>query len=149
MELSGSTGDIAQDMENQQVLVEVSLGLVFSIYDEAIEGKIKEPVVFLLDCEDQIGNQIAQGWLGAEEVSEAILDRQSNIQEGEEPESSTTVFSGAYPYEMCSEEIPQVFPYLADVFAEEFSDEGIMVVSVTSGGASVLTVPLEAREEIS
>jgi len=124
--------------DQQQTLLEDSLPAAFEAYDTAIEARIARPVVFLLDCEDAIGGEIARSWLGEEVVAEAM---------GEQPpgEDSTTVFAHAFSWKQCREEVPAVFPYLQEVFGQEQPSDGFLAISVTAGGASALTVPFEAR----
>ncbi len=122
----------------QQTLLENSLPAAFEAYDTAVEAEIAQPVVFLLDCEDAIGGEIARSWLGEEVVAEAM---------GEQPpgEDSTTVFAHAFSWDQCRQEVPAVFPYLQEVFEQEQPDDGFWAISVTAGGASALTVPFAAR----
>jgi len=145
MELSDHESD-KEDLAQlqQQSLLESSLPLVFEAYDAALQDGVVCPVVLLLDCEDPIGGEIARAWLGAESVGEAIAERESATQAAEE----TTVFAHAFPLEQCREEIPRVFDYLAPVFQEQPPEDGFWAVSVTCGGASALTVPAAARQEI-
>lgn len=124
-------------LDQQQELAESSLALLFETYDEALERGMKSPVVILLDCEDEIGGQIARAWLGDEAVDDAI----ANNTDGE-----TTVYARAEGWQQCKRDVPETFEYLAPVFAEGPPTDGFMVVSVTAGGASALTVPMEARE---
>ena len=126
----------------QQEMLESSLELVFETWDGAQATKMNEPVVFLLDCEDPIGRQIANAWLGAENVSDAIAERQL-----EDPsDESTTVYARAFSWADCQHEIPEVFPYLAPVFDEPAPTDGLLAIAVTAGGASAFTVPPSARD---
>lgn len=132
--------DLEEALEAQQLLLETSLPLVFQAYDDALERQVVEPVVVLLDCEDSIGGEIARAWLGEETVEDAIT-----YQNGQDPDGAeTTVFAIAFSLEECREEIPAVFPYLAPAL-ESPPDEGFYSISVTSGGASILIVPPDAR----
>jgi hypothetical protein len=124
-------------LEQQQALAETSLALLFSTYDEARSASMADPVVVLLDCEDPIGGQIARAWLGEDAVNDAI---------GMNDESDTTVFARPFPWKDSQREIPKTFPYLAPVFQSPPPTDGFLVVSVTAGGASALTVPHDARE---
>ena len=126
--------------DEQQALLENSLPATFEAYDVAVEAGIAQPVVFLLDCEDAIGGEIARSWLGEEAVAEAM---------GEQPpgEDSTTVFAHAFSWDQCRQEVPAVFPYLQSVFEQQQPDDGFLAVSVTAEGASALTVPFAARPE--
>ena len=45
--------------ETQERFLESSLDLVFAAYDEAAEPAGEPTVVLLLDCEDEIGGEIA------------------------------------------------------------------------------------------
>lgn len=135
----------AQDAAlQQQDLLETSLSAAFSAFEEAKKQGMASPVVFLLDCEDEIGNEIALGWLGDQAVNDAIEQRQS-LADDEELESTTTVFAYAFPLDQCRAEVPNVFPYLAPVFAEKLPADSFLAIAVTAGGASALTVPLDAR----
>lgn len=127
-------------LEEQQHLLESTLPIVFEAYDDALSRQVSDPVVILLDCEDEIGSEIARSWLGDEAVDDAIAAQAATDPEGE----ATTVFAFAYPLAECRQEIPPVFPYLAPAL-QEAPAGGFLAVSVTSGGASVLIVPLDAR----
>lgn len=124
-------------LEQQQELAESSLALLFETYDQAIERGMKSPVVILVDCEDEIGGQIARAWLGDDAVDDALANN---------PDEETTVYARAESWRECKREVPETFEYLAPVFAEGPPDDGFLVVSVTAGGASALTVPMDARE---
>lgn len=123
-------------LEAQQLLLESSLELAFSAYDEALAAKLRDPVVFLLDCEDAIGGEIARSWLGEETVADAIADRDDGAE--------TTVFAHAFPFVQCRTEVPAVFPYLSPALKTPPVD-GFLAIAVTCGGASALTVPFSAR----
>ena len=127
-------------LEAQQLLLESSLELAFSAYDEALKAKLRDPVVFLLDCEDAIGGEIARSWLGEEAVADAIADHAGS----DDDEAETTVFAHAFPFAKCRTEVPAVFPYLRPAL-EAPPVDGFLAISVTSGGASALTVPFTAR----
>lgn len=131
----------ADALEAQQELLEICLPAVFTAFDEAVERDVERPVVILLDCEDAIGGQIARGWLGDDAVDEAIAE----VGTTDLDEEAITVFAFGFSWEECQREIPQVFPYLASVFDEVAVTEGFLAISVTSGGASALTVPMDAR----
>lgn len=131
--------NIEAALEAQQMLLESSLELAFHTYDEALSNKMRDPVVFLLDCEDKIGGEIARSWVGDDTVDEAIAEQRAS------DTNSTTVYACAYPFLKCRTEVPIVFEYLAPVFAADPPQDGILAIAVTSGGASALTVPFDAR----
>jgi hypothetical protein len=130
----------------QQELLESCLDLMFDAYDSALAERVVQPVVFLLDCEDPIGEEIASGWLGAAAVRDAVAEQklEADPEAGEEP--MTTVFAHAFSLVESRQEVPEVFPYLAPVFEQAFPSDGFLAIAVTAGGASVFTVPLTARE---
>lgn len=134
----------AQALEDQQTLAESSLPVIFEMYDDALEEGTENPVVLLIDCQDPLGSEIARAWLGDETVEEAIA-QQAAEGEGQFLEGETTVFAAAFSLEQCREQVPQVFPYLAEVFQQPPVQEGVLVISITSGGASALTAPADAR----
>jgi hypothetical protein len=131
--------ELEEALESQQMLLETSLPLVFEAYDDAVKRKVKTPVVLLLDCEDAIGGEIARGWLGKEAIEDAIAQHAATDSSDDE----TTVFAIGFPLEECRREIPSVFPYLEPALQAPTS--GFLAVSVTSGGASILIVPPDAR----
>jgi len=130
-------------LQEQQELLENSLPAAFSAYEMALDEGMAEPVVFLLDCEDEIGGEIARSWLGSETVDDAIEQRklQEEVEGGE-----TTVFAHAFPTSKCREEVPAIFPYIEAVFFEALPCESLLVIVVTCGGASALTVPFSAHD---
>ncbi len=128
-------------LESQQWLLESSLPLVFEAYDDAVSRQVDEPVVVLLDCEDAIGGEIARSWLGEETGEDAILRQSDDV---DEEADATTVFAVAFSMEECRTEVPAVFPYLEPALAAAPA-EGFYAISVTSGGASILVVPPDAR----
>ena len=133
--------ELDEALEAQQWLLESSLPLVFEAYDDARQRDVVDPVVVLLDCEDQIGGEIARSWLGEETVEDAILHQSDDVDEEDE---ATTVFAVAFALEECRTEVPPVFPYLEPAL-QSAPDEGFYAISVTSGGASILIVPPDAR----
>jgi hypothetical protein len=133
--------DLEAALESQQWLLETSLPLVFDAYDDALKRKVKDPVVLLLDCEDAIGGEFARSWLGDAPVEDAITHHAADDPSDDE----TTVFAIAFALTECQREIPPVFPYLKPALKAPAS--GFLAVSVTSGGASVLIVPNDARPE--
>jgi hypothetical protein len=144
-------------LEAQQWLAESSLDAVFEAYDEAVEQGLESPVIVLVDCEDELGGEIARGWLGEEAVEEAILWRQSEDtlaaeqdggdEEDDEDEERTTVFARAVGWSDAAKEISEAFPYLVEAFEEGPPDDGVLVISITAGGASALTAPFDLRDE--
>ena len=136
-----SPDDLDAALEAQQLLLETSLPLAFETYDDAVKRKVKEPVVLLLDCEDEIGGEIARTWLGDEAVEDAIAHNAAR----DPSEDETTVFAYAFSLEECRREIPPVFPYLAPALQAPPDERGFWAISITAGGASILTVPLDAR----
>lgn len=127
-------------LEAQQMLLESSLEEVFRTFD-TVRETMSDPVVFLLDCEDAVGGEIARSWLGDDTVDGAIAEKKVA------DTFSTTVFVSAFPFAKCRTEVPAVFDYLGPVFASDPPSDGFLAIAVTSGGASALTVPFEARDE--
>ncbi len=144
METQPNEAETALDL--QQELLEGSLPAVFSAFDEATSKGMAGPVVFVLDCEDPIGGEVARAWLGTEAVDDAIEQRQ--LQEATEGQvtEETTIFVYAFPFDQCSEEVPRIFPYLGAMFNQPLPEDGVLAIAVTCGGASALTVPFSARE---
>jgi hypothetical protein len=137
--MAGDSKNLDDALEAQHMLLETSLPLVFQTYDDALKRKVKEPVVLLVDCEDEIGGEIARSWLGDDAVEDAIMHEAASDPE----EGATTVFAVAFPLDDCRREIPPVFPYLEPALAPPA--HGFLAISITAGGASVLIVPADAR----
>ncbi len=132
-------------LEAQQLLVESSLPLVFETYDEAIKRGDVDPIVLLVDCEDELGSQVACGWLDEETVSDAIAFQQAEEAGGEEETFQTTVFARGIAWKACCAELAEAFPYLAEVLDAGPPADGVLVIGVTAGGASALTAPFTTR----
>ncbi len=132
----------ADALDAQQQLLEDSLHLVGEVYQSAKSEGVDQPVVILLDCEDEIGGEIARGWLG-EEVDNAIAE---NVADGETDEEHTTVYSQAFAWQDCAAQLPTVFPYLQPMFAGDYPEGGLLAISVTAGGASALSIPFDALD---
>lgn len=127
-------------LEAQQQLLEDSLPLVFVAYDDGLAAGMKHPVVFLLDCDDAIGSQIARSWLGDDAVDDAIAALAA-----ESAEEQTPVYTVAFPLVQCRRETPKVFPYLSPALDEKPPRDGFLAICVTAGGASIFTAPHSAR----
>ncbi len=127
--MSESANNVNEALDAQQELLESSLPLVFEAYDDAVKRNVKDPVVLLLDCEDDLGGEIARSWLGDETVEDAIFHEEAQRQSDEE----TTVFAIAFSLAECRREIPPVFPYLEPALVRPAS--GFLAVSITPRGA--------------
>lgn len=124
-------------LELQQELCETSLPLLFETFDEAGESDIDHPVVILLDCADQIGGDIARAWLGDDEVDAALEE----FTDGD----LAAVYAQAVPLVEAQRDFKKMFPYLAPILDDPPTNDGFLVISITAGGASALTVPMDAR----
>ncbi len=130
-------------LDAHQLLVESSLPLIFETYDEAIEEEIAGPMVILVDCEDELGGQIARGWLGDETIDDAIAAEAPS----EDPEEvQTTVFARAIGWKEAQADLAEAFPYLAPALDSGPPADGVFVVGITEGGASAFTAPWDARD---
>lgn len=145
-DLRGSTGDEEQDMLGREALIEDSLAQVFEAYDLAQRDGIKHPVVLLLDCEDEIGSQIARAWDGDDAVDAAIMAN-ADRDDGEDASTITTTLARWESFKRCRNEVPKVFPYLAGTFEQPPPADGFVAVVVAFGGAATFVVPLDARLE--
>ncbi len=126
---------IDDPLEQQQAMVEASLELVFQTLDDALIDGVRLPVIWLVDCEDEIGGAIARGWLGDETIDDALAQAD---------DEDATLFARAIAWDDCCREAPAVFPYLAPVF-DHPPEDGVLVIGVTAGGASAIVAPSEAR----
>lgn len=131
-------------LEVQQSLVESSLALVFSAYDEAVDANIASPIVVLVDCEDELGGAIARSWLGDDAVDDAIA---AQVDADDSPGESdpTTVFARAIGWDEARDDLAAAFPYLKPALVDGPPEDGVFVVGVTAGGASAMTAPWDAR----
>ena len=137
----GSTGDPGRDMDGREALVEDCLDELFAAYDRGRNDGVRDPVVFLIDCEDEIGEPIARAWEGDDVVDGAVL---ANAERPAEAGGlSTTILARAFAFEDSRREIPELFPYLAASFQEPPSTDRILVVAIAFGGAGTFVVPLD------
>ena len=146
-DLRGSTGDEEQDMLGREALIEDSLAQVFEAYDHARRDGIKDPVVLLLDCEDEIGSPIARAWDGDDAVDAAIMANADRDGGDDDDAAITTTLARAESFKRCRREVPKVFPYLAGTFEQPPPERGFVTVVVAFGGAATFIVPLDARPE--
>lgn len=135
---------VPDPVDQIEALVEESLPLIFSTYDEAARDRVPEPVVLLVDCEDEIGREIAEAWLGREAVDDAVLAVQAEQMDAPQTGSYTTVFARAMPLAACRKEVPRVFPYLRGAF-DRLPEDAVLVMAVAAGGAATFTVPFSSR----
>lgn len=129
-------------LDAHQLLVESSLPLIFETYDEALQENAPDPLVILVDCEDELGSQIARGWLGDEAIDDAIA---AEPPDEESDELQTTVFARAIAWNEARPDLAEAFPYLVPALDEGPPAEGVFVVGITAGGASAFTAPWDAR----
>ena len=156
----GSTGDARQDMDGRELLVEECLAELFATYDRGRNDGIRDPVIFLIDCEDGIGEPIARAWEGDDVVDGALLayadhgdvnERRGVVNEDHNAETgwaSTTILTRAFSFEDSRQEIPELFPYLAGSFEAPPPKDGFLVVVIAFGGAGTFTVPLDVRPDV-
>lgn len=154
--LYGSSGDDAKDMEAKETLIESSLAQVFAEYDYAKKRRMRDPVVFLVDCEDEIGGPMARGWEGDEVVDAAIEESVEDADDDDDSDDAEkqvadderciTALARAFSREDCRREMPQFFPDLMPTFESPYPQDGFLAVVVTAGGAATFTVPHSARE---
>jgi hypothetical protein len=137
--------DMSDAFDPMEALVESSLPLVFETYDAANKEGTREPVILLLDCQDEIGREIVEAWLGPETVEDAVLAIEAERDTATADEFDvTTVFARAMPLSACRKEVPAVFPYLAAAF-DALPPDAILVMAVSAGGAATFIVPFASR----
>ena len=133
--------DLAADMDTRESLLEGSLEQVLSVFDEALDDGMHLPVIFLVDCEDQIGGKLARDWVGREEVEEAITQNRATGN----PDLTTT-FAQSLSFADCQEYVPKMFPYLQGTFDRPPSEDQMITIVVAAGGAATFFVPIEIAE---
>ncbi|CAE7370173.1 unnamed protein product, partial [Symbiodinium sp. CCMP2456] len=101
-------------LELQQSLVESALPLVFEAYDEAVEAGVAAPIVVLVDCEDELGGEIARGWLGDDAIDDAIAAQVASEDAPDEGDP-TTVFARAIAWDDARDDLAAAFPYLKPI----------------------------------
>ena len=129
--------DLDADMDAREALLEGSMEQVLSVYDEALDDGMHLPVIFLVDCEDQIGGKLARDWVGREEVDEAIT---ANRAAGNA--ELTTTFAQSLSFADCQEYVPRMFPYLQGTFDQPPGEDRMITLVVAEGGAATFFVPL-------
>lgn len=148
------TADNAADsdaMTLREHLIEGNFDEAVAGYNHARQQGEADPVVFLVDCEDSIGAEIARAWEGDEAVNDAILDARHGGPVGEgdsskeaaaEAEQRTAILVRTFPFADCRQEVPNVFPYLADSFRQPPAAGTFLVVVVAADGAATFTAPI-------
>jgi hypothetical protein len=138
----------ADEMDEIEALVESCLPLIFETYDAATKERLREPVVLLIDCEDAMGREMAEAWLGKEAVEDSVLAVQAEqgdaVDEHGNAADYTTVFARAVPLAACRQEVPVVFPYLAGAF-DALPPDAVLIMAVSAGGAATFVVPHASR----
>lgn len=140
MHPSQSSGKDSPEMDNRQDLLEGSLAQVFAVYGDGLEMGLPQPVVVLLDCEDEIGGPLARQLVGDADIDEARREVQADA-----GERITTTLALPFSWEECRDEVAAWFPYLAATFEQTAPRDGFITVVVTAGGAATFTVPLDAK----
>jgi hypothetical protein len=133
--------DFEADMDAREELLEGSLEQVYTVYEEALEDGVYLPVVFLIDCEDELGGKLARDWVGREEVDEAI---ESNRAAGKG--TLTTTFAQCLSFQDCQDYVPKMFSYLQGSFQQAPPEGTFVAIVIASGGAASFFVPYEDVE---
>ena len=133
MSRESSTAD--EQAAIQQALLVDCLPLVSETYATALRERVAVPVVFLLDCEDEIGGEIARAWRGDDAVDNALA-----TETDDDDQQATTVLAVAHPFLQCAAEVPGVFPYLAASFKDPPPEGLLLAIVVAAGGAASYTV---------
>ncbi len=125
-------------MDVRQDLLETSLAQVFNAHDAALADGVDEPVVLLLDCEDEIGAPMARQWEGDAAVDEALrkFARKQLV----------TTLARAFPFADCQQELSAAFPYLAGSFQSP-PTEGFLAIVIAAGGGGSFVVPYDAAPD--
>lgn len=134
--------DLEADMDAREELLEGSLEQVYTVYEESLGEGVYFPVVFLVDCEDELGGRLARDWVGREEVDEAI---EANHAGGSN--TITTTFAQCLSFQDCQDYVPQMFPYLQGSFQQAPPEGTFIAIVIASGGAGSFFVPYEDVEE--
>jgi hypothetical protein len=142
---SAERPESSERVDQMEVLVESSLPLIFSTYDQARHDLVRDPVILLIDCDDAMGREIVEAWLGPEMVDDAILAIEAERDDdGALDDGHTTVFARPMPLAVCRREIPPVFPYLNGGF-DSLPPHAVLVMAVSNGGAATFVVPFSSR----
>lgn len=143
-ESSAGQFDEQTAMAAREHLVESNFDEMLAAHREAKEHGAGNPVVFLVDCEDEIGSEIARAWEGHDAVDDAIANAQRTAagNDADPSDVATTILVRAFSFADCREEVPEVFPYLAESFQQKPPVGQFLIVAVTAGGAATFTAPL-------
>jgi len=142
--LSGSTGDAHRDMDGREALADECIERVLQAHREAGKENVLEPVVFLIDCEDPIGSELARAWEGDDAVDGAILAGAEQSDDARDDSWAITTLVRAVGFAECRREVVELFPYLAASFEAPPPAGQILIVVVAYGGAGTFTA---ARSE--
>jgi hypothetical protein len=130
--------DLEADMDAREELLEGSMEQVYTVYEESLQDGVYLPVVFLVDCEDELGGKLARDWVGREEVDEAIESNRSDSKR-----ALTTTFAQCLSFQDCQDYVPKMFSYLQGSFQQAPPEGTFIAIVVACGGAATFFVPYE------
>ena len=134
----GSTGDQEVDSVGKLTFLKAYWKQVKAAHASGISKSMADPVVFLVDCEDDVGGRLARTWLGGPAVDQQIAARKR----GERP-GHTVVLARPVPFDEVEVMLRFDFPYLAEVAPERPGEHEICVFVVALGGAASLFMPID------
>jgi hypothetical protein len=136
----GSTGDSEVDSVGKLTFLKAYWKQVRAAHANGLSQGMVDPVIWLVDCEDDVGGRIARTWVGGDSLEKQIAARKR----GERP-GHTTVIVRPIPYDETEFMLRYDFPYLAEVVPERPSKQEICVFVVSLGGAASLFMPIEKQ----
>ena len=96
---------------------------------DATTRGMKDPVVFIFDCHDEIGGPVARGLVGHKEVEGAIA-------RSEKAEIDDAILLICRPFDECQEMIRMGFHHLDGIAAERPREDVILWVVFAAGGVT-------------
>jgi len=138
----GSTGDAEVDSVGKLTFLKAYWKQVRAAHANGLSQGMVDPVIWLVDCEDDVGGRIARVWVGGPALEKQIAARKR----GERP-GRTTVIVRPIPYDEVGVMLQFDFPYLAGVGPERPGKEEICVFVVSLGGAASLFMPINKADQ--
>lgn len=128
--LSGSSGDKMLDMSTRQLLAESMRPLILREYQAALLQGVEIPIVFLFDCEDEMGYPSAMDF----GISDQEIDAQLAARDGGAAKEARVVLARSRSYaEVRKSPLAQVFVNRLD--KAPMADE-IAVIIISMNGVS-------------
>lgn len=143
----GSNDDRQQ--EERLAPVEAAMARLFAVYDAGVERCQREPVVLLVDCQDETARRLAEELSGVAVTVEPAPEQQDDAARGhagcDGAQSGIATRAICADLQACRAALVAEFPYLAPALSRPRSSDELLAVAIAEGAASAFRIPFRAR----